>query len=172
MSSITPLFVACTVLAAILASITIWSPRKVLVKVAALAVACSFMPVAYAAMVDLLSKPKPATYEWYMSGLPEATVLGSSAVEGEAIYVWLQLDGVREPRAYALPWDQKLAQQLQDAGREAAEQQSAVRMRVPFESTLDDREPRFYAMPQPALPPKDEEGQGPAKVYQRPGTEA
>ena len=28
-------------------------------------------------------------------------------------------------------------------------------MRLPFEPSLDDQEPRFYAQPQPALPPKD-----------------
>ena len=28
-------------------------------------------------------------------------------------------------------------------------------MRLPFEPTLDAREPKFYAPPQPALPPKD-----------------
>ena len=82
-------------------------------------------------------------------------MLGSTLDESRAIYLWLQLDGVAEPRAYALPWDQRVAEQLQTAARAAAERQSAVRMRLPFEPTLDDREPRFYALPQPALPPKD-----------------
>ena len=70
-----------------------------------------------------------------------------------------------------LPWDQKLAEQLQKAAREAADRQAAVRMRLPFEPTLDDRAPRFYALPQPALPPKDEPSQ-PAQVYRQPGTNA
>jgi hypothetical protein len=38
-------------------------------------------------------------------------------------------------------------------------------MRLPFEPTLDDREPKFYALPQPPLPPKDV-GR-PAQVYDR-----
>ena len=39
-------------------------------------------------------------------------------------------------------------------------------MRLPFEATLDDREPKFYALPQPPLPPKDA-GREPAQVYDR-----
>jgi hypothetical protein len=44
-------------------------------------------------------------------------------------------------------------------------------MRVPFEPTLDGRERRFYALPQPALPPKDALDP-PAQVYQQPGRDA
>ena len=28
-------------------------------------------------------------------------------------------------------------------------------MRLPFEKSLGDRDPRFYALPQPGLPPKE-----------------
>ena len=129
------------------------------------------MGTAYAAMLDLLSKPKPASFEWWLDQAAEATVLGSSMVEDQAIYLWLQLDGVKEPRAYVLPWDRRTAEQLQKAARAAAERQSAVRMRLPFEPTLDDREPRFYALPQPALPPK-EALRPPAGSYPPPGTDA
>jgi hypothetical protein len=38
--------------------------------------------------------------------------------------------------------------------------------RLPFEPSLDDREQEFYALPQPALPPKDMD-RPPAQVYQR-----
>ena len=61
-----------------------------------------------------------------------------------------------------------MAEQLQAAARTAAERQSAVRMRLPFETTLDDREPRFYALPQPAMPPKDAM-RPPAQVVVPPG---
>ena len=39
-------------------------------------------------------------------------------------------------------------------------------MRLPFEPSLDDREPKFYALPQPPLPPKDAD-RAPAQVYER-----
>jgi hypothetical protein len=117
-------------------------------------------------LAHLLSLPKPVALEWWLTNAPSATVLGSTVRENEAIYVWLQLEQVAEPRAYALPWNRDLAEQLQTAQREANESQSQVRMRLPFEPTLDDREPKFYALPQPPLPPKDV-GRAPAQVYDR-----
>jgi hypothetical protein len=155
MSALTPLFALLVVLAATLGAVGVWSPRRLAVKVGALLVAFALMGTGYAAMLDLLSKPKPASFEWLLSEAREATVLGNSMVEDKAIYLWLQLDGVKEPRAYELPWDRRTAEHLQTAARAAAEQQSALRMRLPFERSLDDRDPRFYALPQPALPPKD-----------------
>jgi hypothetical protein len=169
MTDLTPLFAIMALLAIGLASICIWSPRRLALKAGALVLAFALMGTAYGAMLDLLSKPKPASFEWFLAKAPEATVLGSSMVEDKAIYVWLQLDGAEEPRAYRLPWDQHTAEQLQEAARAAAEQQTALRMRMPFEQSLDDREPRFYALPQPALPPKDSAGRPPIRV---PGTDA
>lgn len=154
MSDLTPLFALLAVLAATLSTVSVWSPRRLAVKAGALVVAFGLMGTGYAAMLDLLSKPKPANFEWWLDKVGEATVLGNTMVEDQAIYLWLQLDGVKEPRAYELPWDQRTAEQLQTAARAAAEQQSALRMRLPFERSLDDRDPRFYAMPQPGLPPK------------------
>ena len=84
----------------------------------------------------------------------------------EGIYLWLQLPDVPEPRAYVLPWNRDLAEQLQTALREAEENRSGVQMRLPFEPSLDDRQPKFYALPQPALPPKDL-NDPPAQVYER-----
>ena len=155
MSDLTPLFALLAVLAATLGTVSVWSPRRMAVKAGALAVAFALMGTGYAAMLDLLSKPKPASFEWWLDQAAEATVLGNSMIEDQAIYLWLQLDGVKEPRAYELPWDRRTAEQLQTAARAAAEQQSALRMRLPFEKSLDDRDPRFYALPQPGLPPKE-----------------
>ena len=171
MSGLTPLFALLAILAATLGAVGVWSPRRLSVKVGALLVAFALMGTGYAAMLDLLSKPKPASFEWLLSEAREATVLGNSMVEDEAIYVWLQLDGIVEPRAYRLPWDKRAAEQLQQAARAAAEQQTALRMRLPFEKSLDDRAPRFYALPQPALPPKDQAAPSAIRVPP-PGTDA
>jgi hypothetical protein len=171
MSDLTPLFALLAVLAATLGMVSVWAPRRIEVKAGAVVVAFALMATAYAAMLDLLSKPKPTTFEWWLTRAAEATVISSSLAEDRAVYVWLKLEGVPEPRAYALPWDRRVAEELQEAARAAAERQSAVRMRLPFETTLDDREPRFYALPQPALPPK-EAAKPPAQVVPPPGTEA
>ena len=166
MTELTYLFAAVAVLGGLMTSISVWAPRRLWLKMSAFAVAMLFLPTAYAGLSRLLSLPKPVQLEWWLANADEATVLASSFRENEAIYVWLQLSGAAEPRAYALPWNRDLAEQLQTAQREAAENQTQVQMRLPFEQSLEDREPKFYAMPQPQLPPKDLE-QAPARVYRR-----
>ena len=122
------------------------------------------------AFSDLLSRPKPVALEWWLAHADEATVLGSQMREGQSLYLWLQVDGEAEPRAYRLPWDQQTAQQLQNALEEAQRNGTQARMRLPFEPTLDAREPKFYAPPQPALPPKDLAE--PPQIYVQPGQNA
>jgi hypothetical protein len=153
--SVLHLFLAAVALSAFLASITIWSPRNLGVKLVAVAAAALIMPLAYASFASLLSRPKPINLEWARGVVADANVLSSMSREDEGIYLWLQLPDVAEPRSYVLPWSRSLAQQLQDAKREAERRGSGVMMRLPFEPSIDDREPKFYAMPQPAMPPKD-----------------
>ena len=109
--------------------------------------------VIYGGSIELLGRPKPLRLEW--RGTADAQVLGAMPVENEAIYVWLVMPGATEPCAYVLPWSMEAAQQLQDAMNQAEADGTGVRMGIPFEASLDDREPMFYAMPQPAMPAKD-----------------
>jgi hypothetical protein len=148
------LFAANAGLAGLLASICIWSPRKALAKGVAIVVAACFMPGIYAGFLHLMSMPKPINLEWWHAHADEATILASTMREDEGIYLWLQLDEAREPRSYVLPWSRDLAEQLQAAGREAERRESDLRMRLPFERSLDPEEPKFYATPQPAMPQK------------------
>ncbi len=158
------LFGAAVVLAAVLANVGIRAPRRVWVRLGALLVAALFIPVAYASAAALLSRPKPVSLEWVRAATEEAAVLGSSIHEGQAIYVWLQIRELTEPRAYTLPWSRDLAQQLEEARREAERQGTGMAMRLPFEESWDSREPKFYALPQPQLPPKEEPTSPPQHV--------
>jgi hypothetical protein len=115
--------------------------------------------VVYGGAIELLGRPKPLRLEWRDAA--DAQVLSAVPVENEAIYVWLVTPDSSEPRAYVLPWSVQAAQQLQDAMSQAQADGTAVRMTMPFEPSLDDREPMFYAMPQPAMPPKDYQQGGP-----------
>ena len=166
MTELTYLFGVVAVLAGALSSISIWAPRRLAMKLLAVGGVALFLPAVYAGFAQLLALPKPVALEWWQAHAEEATVLAASLREDEAIYLWLQLRGVDEPRAYALPWHRDLAEQLQAAQREAEESQTQVQMRLPFEDSLDDREPKFYAMPQPQLPAKDLDAP-PAQVYRR-----
>ena len=165
------LFALAVILAAALASIAIWAPRRLLVRAGALACAVLFMPLAYAGFSDLLSRPKPVGLEWWQAKADEATVLSAQLREPESLYLWLQLSGEPEPRAYRMPWTQDMAEQLQQALEEAEKNGTQARMRLPFEPSLEQRERKFYAPPQPALPPKDL-AQPPAQVFEQPGENA
>jgi hypothetical protein len=171
MTSLSQLFAITVALAGLLAAISLWAPRRLAIKATALAATVLFLPLAYASLLDLLSRPKPIDLEWYLSHAEEATVLGSQVEEDESIHLWLQLPDVAEPRAYVMPWNRDTAERLQQAQREAEQQGGDVRMRLPFEPSLDDREPQFYALPQPALPPKDYAEPKP-QFYQQPGRDA
>ena len=125
----------------------------------------ALIALVYGGVLEMMSRPKTVRLEW--RNLAEATVLAASMREGEAIYVWLEIEGTNEPRAYALPWDMQAAQELQQAMSDAESNGTGVKVSQPFEPTLDTGEPKFYAMPQPALPPKPAAAEGPL-VFQQP----
>ena len=147
-------FVPLAIVAAILCNIGIWAPRKMWIKLSGLAAAALFMPLTYGALADLLSRPKPVSLEWAHRNVNQASLVGATMKEGEAIFLWLQMPATAEPRAYRLPWSRKMAQQLQEAQREARKNKNGVKVRLPFENSQERREKMFYAAPQQALPPK------------------
>lgn len=123
------------------------------------------LPAAYAAPADLLGRAKPVTMEWLNGKVKEATVLSATFKENDAIY--LTLLWRQAPDLYKLPWNLKMAEQLQQAMREAERNGTQSVMKLPFEQSWDDREPRFYALPQPKMPDKPREGGG--VEFQHPG---
>ncbi len=149
------LYTSAVVIAAALASIAVWAPRTLWLKLSALVLSGLLMATAYTGLVNLLGRPKPANLEWALAAVPDATVLGATMRENEAIYLWLKFEGNPEPQSYVLPWNLEKAKELQKAMRQARGRGTKVRMRKPFEPSLDRAEPMFYAEPQPALPLKE-----------------
>ena len=148
------LFVVLLGLASSLAAISIWSPRPFWIKVCAITVAALLLPMAYFSLIELLSRPKPIALEWAQRDLSEAVVIGADLREGKSIYLWLKVDGLEEPRSYVLPWDQKLAEQLHGARREAEAKGTGVRVNRPFMSKQEKGHLVFYAAPRAAPAPK------------------
>jgi hypothetical protein len=124
----------------------------------------------YVGSTELMSRPKPMRLEW--RNPEQATVIAANLRENEAIYVWLAIEGQDEPRAYALPWNQETAQQLQQAMAQAQDGGTDLMMSMPSESGMDDREPKFYAAPQPAMPEKDysDTGAEGPMIYEQPAS--
>jgi hypothetical protein len=154
MDSLIYLYSAIVLVAAALAAIAIRSPAPLALRAGAVVLAGALMATGYAGFAELLGRPKPASLEWAARNTPEATVLAAEMREGEAIYLWLQIEDFREPRAYVLPWSLAAAQQLHQARGRADEAGTAVRMRGPFRDADEGGERMFYAAPQPPLPPK------------------
>jgi hypothetical protein len=168
MDALTPVFVVGVILISLLASVAIWAPRRIWVRCWAVALSAIVFVSGYAALTDMLSRPKPMSLAWAESHVEAADVLGSTFIEGEAIYVWLRLPGSMEPRSYKLPWDQRRAQELQDAMNEAGQLGTGVEMRQPFDEYPQDEEPMFYALPQSPTPAKNfSSSEGPV-IYERP----
>lgn len=149
------------ILAAVLVNIAIWSPRRLWIKLAALASAACFLPVAYAGLSELLGRPKPVELQWSAGGHDAATVLAARLREDEAIYLWLAYEGQDEPRSYVLPWDDATARELHSAQGEAQKTGLELRARLPLDADLLEDEPLFYAEPQRAPPPKTQPAENP-----------
>lgn len=156
-------FAGATAIAAALATIAIWAPRRTRVRVIAVGITTLFIPVVYIQMAEMLSKPKPISFEWYEKSRARAQVLGISLKEGEAIYVWLRPEGLLEPRYYVIPWNLKLAERLEDAVEGALRSNSTVVITNPFwnrraadwgEANVEIVPPPLPPLKQPLIPPQ------------------
>jgi hypothetical protein len=78
-------------------------PTKLSMITADLFAVTLFIPLGFASLADLLSRPKLVALEWLQKSAREATVLGSTMEDGKNIFVWLQMPGGSGPQAYALP---------------------------------------------------------------------
>ncbi len=148
------IFAASIGLAALLASIAIWAPRNTPIRVVALVAMTLFLPVVYVQFIGLLSKPKPIAYAWLERDVERAEVLSVSFDDGKAIYMWLRLEGMIEPRFYSLPWRQRDAEDLEDAMEQANRNQSGVIIKNPFSKrSLEERGGISVQIMPPSVPP-------------------
>ena len=77
--------------------------------------------------------------------------------EDEAIYLWLRLDDSLEPRYYVLPWQQQLAEKLQNLIDEAIRDGASVTISDPFSRNAFDNlgslNARIIRPPTPPMKP-------------------
>ncbi len=156
MSVLYYLFAGAVAIAGALATIAIWAPRPTRIRVLALAITVMFIPVAYVLFAEVLSKPKPMSFEWYERATKKAVLLGVSLHENQSIYVWLRPFGSVEPRFYVIPWNVKLAEKLQKATSAATRGNSTVVLEDPFQrrSTEEWGDLNVEIIPPPRPPMK------------------
>ncbi|MBC8339159.1 MAG: hypothetical protein H8E39_10775 [Alphaproteobacteria bacterium] len=148
-------FAGAAGVAAALAAIAIWAPRPTRVRMLALVITTLFLPVVYIQLIEMLSKPKPMSFEWYQRNTAKAELLSTSLDEGKAIYLWLRFDGSLEPRSYKIPWNLKLAEKLEDAVDDAVRENSTIILKNPFyRKSLDEWGDLNVDIIPPPLPPQ------------------
>lgn len=108
--------------------------------------------VMYVALVDLLSRPRPVQLvpQAYLPVVEEADLMADHMVEDEYIMLLLNWQGLDYPRWYRFPWNQQMAEDIQQAQNESRQQggEGDVIMELPFDDSLERRE--FpYAHPAP-----------------------
>ena len=147
-------FAALLGVVTLLATIAIWSRRRTTVRTLAVVLTALFIPIGYLGVTELLSQPKPMQHEWFKRHVDEATLLGVSINEGQAIYLWLRLDDSLEPRYYVLPWQQQLAEKLQNLIDEAIRDGASVTISNPFaRKSFDDLGSMNMQIVRPPQPP-------------------
>ena len=140
-------------------SVLVWAayyaPAKSLFAVVGSFIGCVVMT--FGAYFFILSHPAPMSPLAFSSD-EKPVILGSHFQEGDGIFVLMIRAGEREPEYFKLPWDRKMAEELQKALREAETNDTNVEMSWPEENSLERRPgPRFHARPQPAMPEKQPE---------------
>lgn len=132
----------------------VWARRANSARLLAVALFLVVAPGLAAAVLQTLGNHRPLIWEQavhgFEGGAEEVRVLGHKLIIDEGIYLYLEQDG--PPLALVLPWDQDLAQQLEDAAREGR----GVFSSLPYERSLStERRLEFHPLPQPkALPDK------------------
>ena len=106
-------------MAASLALTTIWSRRETWVRGAAVALFMSAIMSAYAPAFFALSHPAPLqAVEMVTPG--KYSVLGMKMIRDQGIYLWIDKEeGADHPLYTVLPWNDRLAEKLQELQRGA-----------------------------------------------------
>jgi hypothetical protein len=158
-------FIGVAIVATALASLAIWAPRSPSVRILAVVTTTLLLPITYLQFAELLSRPKPMTFEWYEKSADRADLISVSLHEGEAIYLWLRLEGSFEPRAYVVPWNVKIAEQLEDAVEDAVRKNSTVILKNPFfRKNLDEWGDLNIEIIPPPYPPQ-KQAPPPPRLY-------
>ena len=145
-----------TILISFIIAITIWSRKEVKYKIISITLGLLSYFISYGTMLEILSRPKPKNLELLNKYANELTLLHVNWVEGEAIFLLVQLDGLKEPRLYKFPWNASQAQEYDEALEKGRENGEEVKIANPFYPTnAEERKTLIYTAPAKPLPPKE-----------------
>ena len=149
-------FILLTILISFIIALSIWSRKKVKYKVLSILLGVFTYLVSYGSLLEILSRPKPKNLELLNKYANELTLLHVNWVEGEAIYLLVQLDDIVEPRLYKFPWNTSQAQEYDEMLEKGRENGEEVKIANPFYPTnAEERKTLIYTAPAKPLPPKE-----------------
>ena len=149
-------FAVLTILISFIIAISIWSRKKVKYKILSILLGIFAYFISYATLLEILSRPKPKNLELLNKYANELTLLHVNWVEGEAIYLLVQLDDIIEPRLYEFPWNAAQAQEYDEMLEKGRENGEEVKIANPFFPTnAEERKTIIYTAPAKPLPPKE-----------------
>ena len=150
------LYAILTLLISSVISLTFWSRKKTHYKVLSIIIGLFCFLISYGTMLEVLSRPKPKNLELLNKYTEELTLLHVNWLEGEAIYLLVQLEGLNEPRLYKFPWNAAQAQEYDEMLEKGRENGEEVKIVNPFYPTnAEERETLVYTSPAKPLPPKE-----------------
>ena len=149
-------FTLLTILISFIIALSIWSRKKVKYKVLSILLGFFTYLISYGSLLEILSRPKPKNLELLNKYANELTLLHVNWVEGEAIYLLVQLDDIVEPRLYKFPWNTSQAQEYDEMLEKGRENGEEVKIANPFYPTnAEERKTLIYTAPAKPLPPKE-----------------
>ena len=149
-------YVTLTLLIASIIAITFWSRKNLKIKVITIILGAFSFLISYGSMLEILSRPKPKNLELLNKYANELTLLHVNWVEGEAIYLLVQLDNIIEPRLYKFPWNAAQAQEYDEMLEKGRENGEEVKIANPFYPTnSEQRKTLVYTAPAKHLPHKE-----------------
>ena len=160
MTEFSYLYAVVAVLVGLYGVISVRSVRNPWLRVVGATCVLLALVVAFFAQAQMLGRAQPA--EWHIfDGGARVKVLSAKIVEGHGIYLYVLYPDSGIPHSIVLPWNLKLAQELQDTvrgfgGADDANQKSVdIELDLQYRFNWDDRKgPVFHRAPQPAEPMK------------------
>ena len=118
-----PYFLGLTIVGVVLGLIAVWSGRATWLRLLAVGLLGIAIYLSFGAVDNLLSRPKPITFEELQSQIPEGhqghLVLYGEVIAGGGIYLLLRSPAYSEPRYYVMAANEKLQENFHEAQREA-----------------------------------------------------
>lgn len=148
---------------------------KFWVRVLCFSIFLLLVPTSFFAYLSLLSNPKPANFEFFERN-DKVLLLSAHWKEEVAIWLWVLLPDTDKPRYYVIPWDKKIAEELQkylEKAKNNGDSNNGVEIenlfRNPLNNSPESNSIELHPAPQPKMPEKhNPKNNPPVRTYNHP----